>query len=67
MNRPFNNTNKIMSFPQFMNTMRGKDPRQILNQLVSSGKVTQQDINFAQQRANEMKDQFEEFRSMFGL
>ena len=59
--------NVTMSFPQFMNYMKGKDPKEILNSLVSSGKISQQDLNFAQQKANELKDQFEEFRSMFGF
>lgn len=59
--------NGTMSFPQFMNYMKGKDPKEILNSLVSSGKISQQDLNFAQQKANELKDQFEEFRSMFGF
>ena len=48
-------------------TFLGKDPKEILNSLVSSGKISQQDLNFAQQKANELKDQFEEFRSMFGF
>lgn len=59
--------NEVMSFPQFMNYMKGKNPREILNSLVSSGKISQQDLNIAQQKANELKDQFEEFRSMFGF
>ena len=59
--------NEVMSFPKFMNYMKGKDPNQILNSLLSSGKISQQDLNLAQQKANELKDQFEEFRSMFGF
>lgn len=63
----FQKNNETMPFLQFMNYMEGKDPNQILNSLLSSGKISQQDLNLAQQKANELKDQFEEFRSMFGF
>ena len=57
----------ISHFPQFMQQMRGQDPQQLLNQLVQSGRVNQQQLNQAQQMAQQMQWQFEQFRGMFGF
>ena len=57
----------IFQFPQFMQQMRGQDPQQLLNQLVQSGGVNQQQFNQAQQMAQQMQGQFEQFRGMFGF
>lgn len=59
--------NKGMSFPQFMQMMKGKNPRMIIDQLMQNGKITQQDINLAQQMLNDKRNDFDEFRSMFGF
>lgn len=64
MNNPIQ---MLAQFPQFMNQMRGKDPNQILNQMMQSGKVSQQQLNQAQQTANQMAPQFEQFKGMFGF
>ena len=32
-------------FPQFMRQMQGQNPQQILNQMLQSGKVNQQQLN----------------------
>lgn len=45
----------ISQFPQFMQQMRGQDPQQLLNQLVQSGRVNQQQLNQAQQMAQQMQ------------
>ena len=45
----------ISHFPQFMQQMRGQDPQQLLNQLVQSGRVNQQQLNQAQQMAQQMQ------------
>lgn len=57
----------ISQFPQFMQQMRGQNPQQILQQMVKSGRVSQQQLNQAQQMANQMQRQFEQFRGMFGF
>lgn len=63
-----NNPMQMLSqFPQFMNQMRGKDPNQILQQMMQSGRVSQQQLNQAQQMANQMAGQFEQFKNMFGF
>lgn len=55
------------NFMNFMNQFRGQNPRQIIDSLVSSGKVTQQQLNIAQQRAGQMSNIFEGFKPRFGF
>lgn len=54
-------------FNQFMQQMRGQDPNAIINQLLSSGKVNQQQINQAHQKAKEFETQFEHMKKFFGF
>ena len=54
-------------FIQFMQQMRGQDPNQILDQLLSSGKLTQNQLNKAQQMAKQIEGQMSGFKSMFGF
>ena len=56
-----------MQFNQFMQKMRGQDPNKLIQQLVSSGKVSQQQLDAAQKQANAYKSQFENMRKTFGL
>lgn len=58
--------NMLQQFQQFMNAMQGKDPNQILNELVSSGKVSQAQLDQAQRQAQQMAAMFEPLRGMFG-
>ena len=62
MNRP----NMMQQFQTFMNQMRGKDPNQIINEIVSSGRVSQQQLDQAQKQAQQMQGMFEGMRGMFG-
>ena len=55
------------NFMNFMNQFRGQNPRQIIDSLVSSGKLTQQQLNAAQQRAGQMSDMFGGFKPRFGF
>ncbi|MBQ7982250.1 MAG: hypothetical protein IJ302_01670 [Clostridia bacterium] len=55
------------TFVGFMAQMRGQNPRQIIDQMVKSGKITQQQLNQAQQKAQEMSGMFGKFRNMFGF
>ena len=57
----------ISQFPQFMQQMRGQNPHQLLNQLMQSGRVSQHQLNQAQQMAQQMQGQFDQFRGMFGF
>lgn len=54
-------------FQQFMQSMRGQDPNQILNQMISSGKISQQQLNQIQAQARQMESQFDGFKKMFGF
>lgn len=58
--------NMVQQFQQFMNAMQGRDPNQIINELVSSGRVSQAQLDQAQKQAHQMQQMFEPLRSMFG-
>lgn len=62
MNNPM-----MMQFNQFMQQMKGQDPNAIINQLVESGRINQQQINMAHQRAKELEKQFESMKKTFGF
>ena len=62
MNQP----NMMRQFQQFMNQMLGNDPNQIINEIVSSGKISQQQLDAAQKQAQQMQGMFEGMRGMFG-
>lgn len=61
-----NQSNMLQQFQQFMSQMRGKDPNQMINELVSSGQISQAQLNQAQRRAQQMQQMFEPLRAMFG-
>ena len=62
------NPMQIMTqFPQFMRQKQGQNPQQILDQMLKSGRVSQQQLNQAQQMAQQMQGQFDQFRGMFGF
>ena len=58
--------NMMQQFTQFMNQMRGKDPNAMIQELVSSGRVSQQQLDAAQKQAQQMQGMFEGMRGMFG-
>lgn len=58
--------NMMQQFQQFMNQMRGKDPNQMIQELVSSGRVSQRQLDQAQKQAQQMQGMFEGMRGMFG-
>lgn len=55
------------SFQQFMNSMRGKNPNAILNELVSSGQINQQQLNAVQQQAQSISARLNGMKSLFGF
>ena len=59
-------TNMMQQFQQFMNQMRGKDPNAMIQELGSSGRVSQQQLDAAQKQAQQMQGVFEGMRGMFG-
>ena len=57
MNPLRNNTgNLFQRFLEFKKTMNGKDPQQVYNQLISSGRFTQEQITWAKQQAEAFKN-----------
>lgn len=61
------NNQLATQFNQFMQQMRGYDPNAILNQLIGSGRFSQQQINEAHKRAKSIENQLEGLRKTFGL
>ena len=61
------NNSIIPMFNQFMHQVKGLDPNALINQLLSSGKINQQQINQAHQRAKEMENELKEIRKNFGF
>lgn len=59
-------SNMLQQFQQFMQQMKGKNPNQMINELVSSGKVSQAQLDAAQKQAQQMQGMFESMRGMFG-
>lgn len=58
--------NMMQQFQQFMSQMQGKDPNQIIQQIVSSGRISQAQLDQAQRQAQQMASLFEPMRGMFG-
>ena len=58
--------NMMQQFQQFMNQMRGKDPNAMIQELVSSGRVSQQQLDAAQKQAQQMQGMFDGMPGMFG-
>lgn len=58
--------NMVQQFTQFMNQMKGRDPNQIIQQMVSSGRISQAQLDQAQRQAQQMESLFEPMRGMFG-
>ena len=47
----------VQSFKQFRQTFQG-DPKQTVMNMVNSGKISQQQLNMAQQMASQFQDMF---------
>lgn len=58
--------NMMQQFQSFMQQMKGKDPNAMIQELVSSGRVSQQQLDQAQRQAQQMQSMFEGMRGMFG-
>jgi hypothetical protein len=57
----------MYAFTQMMEQGRGKDPRAIINQMVQSGKLSQQQLNMVHQRAQQMSGMFDQLKNRFGF
>ena len=67
MNKGNSRPDMMSQFKSFMGQMKGKNPNEILNNLVSSGQVSQSQLNQIQAQAQQMKSHFSNMKSMFGF
>lgn len=51
--------NMMQKFRQFMGQMQGRDPNAMIQELVSSGQVSQEQLNAAQQQARQIANLFQ--------
>lgn len=54
-------------FLKFMQSMKGQDPNAIINELVRSGKLSQDQLNQVQAQAQQMRGQLDGIKKMFGF
>lgn len=57
----------INQFMQFMQSMRGQNPDNILKNMLNSGKINQSQLNQVQQQAKQMESMFSGCKNMFGF
>lgn len=50
--------NMMQRFQQFVSQMQGKDPKAMLNDLVASGRVSQQQLDAAQRQVQQIASMF---------
>lgn len=62
-----NPMNMMQAFQQFMQQNQGKNPNEMIQQLLSSGKLNQQQLNQAQQMAKQMEGPLNGLKGMFGF
>ncbi len=68
LNRPQGRPmNMMQAFQQFMQQNQGKNPNEMIQQMLSSGKLNQQQLNQAQQMAKQMEGPLSGLKSMFGF
>lgn len=65
--QPQQNGNMLTQFFSFMQSARGQNPQQIINSMLSSGKLTQEQYAQVQERANQLGSQFESMKNTFGF
>ena len=50
----------------FMQQMKGKDPNAMIQEMVSSGRISQAQLDQVQKQAQQMQGMFNSMRGMFG-
>ena len=59
--------NMIQAFQKFMQQNRGKNPNDVIQQMVSSGKLNQSQLNQAQQMAKQIEGPLSGLKGIFGF
>ena len=54
-------------FQQFMGQMQGKNQQEMINQMLTSGQLSQQQLNSIQQRAQQIAPMLNGMKNMFGF
>lgn len=62
-----NSNGMISAFQAFMQSRKGQNPQEILNGMIQSGKVSQQQLNAAQEQARQMHGIFDSVKHKFGF
>lgn len=62
MNNPI-----ISNFNMFMQKMKGQNPNAIIDQLVRSGRISQQQLNQAQEQVKQLEPQLADLKKNFGF
>lgn len=57
----------MQAFQQFMQQNQGKNPNEMIQQMLSSGKLNQNQLNQAQQMAKQVEGQLSGLKGMFGF
>lgn len=60
-------SNVTTQFTNFMQQVKGQNPQQIINSLLSSGKITPEQYQQAQARAGQLGSQLEGVKNSFGF
>ena len=55
---PMGNNNMLAQFNNFVKQMQGKNPHEEINRLLQSGAISQQELNQAQQMAQQFQSMF---------
>lgn len=57
----------MQAFQQFMQQNQGKNPNEVLQRMLSSGKLNQNQLNQAQQMARQIEGPLSGLKSVFGF
>lgn len=60
------NNPMLQQFQNFMQQMKGKDPNAMIQEMVSSGRISQTQLDQVQKQAQQMQGMFNSMRGMFG-
>ena len=60
------NNPMLQQFQNFMQQMKGKDPNAMIQEMVSSGRISQAQLDQVQKQAQQMQGMFNSMRGMFG-
>lgn len=58
--------NMMQKFRQFMGQMQGKDPNALIQEMMQSGKITQEQYNQARQQAQQIANAFQSIPGFAG-